>query len=51
MPMVPEEAQFETLVGNAVEKLLADAASGRKVGASRVKSALSEAQSQMEGLG
>lgn len=51
MPMVPEEAQFETLVGNAVEKLLADAASGRKVGTARVRSALSEAQSQMEGLG
>jgi multiple sugar transport system substrate-binding protein len=51
MPMVPEEAQFETLVGNAVASLLADAGSGKAVGRARVKAELSEAQSQMEGLG
>jgi multiple sugar transport system substrate-binding protein len=51
MPMVPEEAQFETLVGNAVKALLADAASGRMVGEAQVKDKLSEAESQMQGLG
>lgn len=51
MPMVPEEAQFETLVGNAVKALLADAGSGKAVGEAQVKAKLSEAQSLMEGLG
>ncbi|WP_031522726.1 ABC transporter substrate-binding protein [Streptomyces sp. NRRL F-5123] len=51
MPMVPDEAQFETLVGNAVAALLADAGSGGAVGQAQVKAKLSEAQSQMEGLG
>jgi multiple sugar transport system substrate-binding protein len=51
MPMVPDEAQFETLVGNAVKALLADAAAGRSVGESQVEDRLSEAESQMQGLG
>ncbi|MEU6041525.1 extracellular solute-binding protein [Actinomadura sp. NPDC047616] len=35
MPMIPQEAQFETLVGNTVKQLVADAAAGRPVGEHR----------------
>ncbi|WP_377272277.1 extracellular solute-binding protein [Peterkaempfera sp. SMS 1(5)a] len=48
LPMIPEEAQFETLVGNAVQELLAAAAAGRTVDASTVRARLAFADSQMQ---
>ncbi|MEU7045698.1 sugar ABC transporter substrate-binding protein [Streptomyces varsoviensis] len=47
LPMVPEENQFETLVGTAMKELLADAAAGHPVGAADVKERLAKAQQQM----
>jgi hypothetical protein len=44
---VPNEAQFETLVGTAVKDLFADAAAGKDVSTDSVKAALSKAQQQM----
>jgi multiple sugar transport system substrate-binding protein len=47
LPQVPNESQFETLVGTAVKDLFADAAAGKSVTTSSVKAALQKAQSQM----
>lgn len=47
LPQVPNESQFETLVGTAVKELLADAAAGKTVTEARVKEKLSKAQQQM----
>jgi multiple sugar transport system substrate-binding protein len=47
LPQVPQESQYETLVGNAVKKLFADAASGHTVSQSTVKSELTKAKQQM----
>ncbi|MEV0260187.1 sugar ABC transporter substrate-binding protein [Streptomyces sp. NPDC050617] len=47
LPMVPEESQFETLVGTAMKELLADAAAGHEVGEASVKERLAKAQQQM----
>ncbi|MFD3942193.1 extracellular solute-binding protein [Streptomyces sp. NPDC058579] len=47
LPQVPEESQFETVVGTAVKELFADAAAGRPVTAQSVKAALDKAQQQM----
>jgi multiple sugar transport system substrate-binding protein len=47
MPQVPNEAQFETTVGTAIKDLFADAANGKAITDSNVKSALEKAQSQM----
>ncbi|MET7905694.1 sugar ABC transporter substrate-binding protein [Streptomyces sp. NPDC005355] len=47
LPQVPEESQFETLVGTAVKELFADAAAGRPVTESSVKAKLAKAQQQM----
>ncbi|NLU72758.1 sugar ABC transporter substrate-binding protein [Streptomyces sp. HNM0575] len=47
LPQVPDESKFETLVGNAMKDLFADAAAGRKVTDASVKKELSAAQQQM----
>ncbi|MFG2773135.1 extracellular solute-binding protein [Streptomyces sp. NPDC048350] len=47
LPQVPEESQFETVVGTAVKELFADAAAGRPVTDESVKAALEKAQQQM----
>jgi len=47
LPQVPEESQFETLVGTAMKDLFADAASGKPVTEEAVKAKLSQAQQQV----
>lgn len=47
LPQVPNESQFETLVGTAVKDLFADAAAGKDVSTDAVKAALTKAQQQM----
>ncbi|GHG25763.1 ABC transporter substrate-binding protein [Streptomyces filamentosus] len=47
LPQVPEESQFETVVGTAVKELFADAAAGRPVTTESVKAKLDKAQQQM----
>jgi multiple sugar transport system substrate-binding protein len=47
LPQVPEESQFETVVGTAVKDLFADAAAGRPVTEASVKAKLEKAQQQM----
>jgi multiple sugar transport system substrate-binding protein len=51
MPEIPQEAQFETLVGNALKDLLAAAASGRTVGDAEISDKLAAADSQMQTTG
>jgi multiple sugar transport system substrate-binding protein len=51
LPQVPSESQFETLVGNAMKGLFADAASGKPVTDASVKAALSQANQQMTASG
>ncbi|HZE33175.1 MAG TPA: extracellular solute-binding protein, partial [Actinoallomurus sp.] len=48
LPMIPEEAQFETLVGNTVKQLIADAASGKTVDDQTIKNALTAANKKMQ---
>ncbi|MFI8288118.1 sugar ABC transporter substrate-binding protein [Streptomyces sp. ms191] len=47
LPQVPEESQFETVVGTAVKDLFADAAAGRPVTTESVRAKLDKAQQQM----
>ncbi|MFI9121306.1 extracellular solute-binding protein [Streptomyces bikiniensis] len=47
LPQVPEESQFETVVGTAVKELFADAAAGRPVTTESVRAKLEKAQQQM----
>ncbi|WP_432158684.1 ABC transporter substrate-binding protein [Streptomyces sp. bgisy153] len=47
LPQVPEESQFETVVGTAVKDLFADAAAGRPVTTESVRAKLEKAQQQM----
>lgn len=47
LPQVPEESQFETVVGTAVKELFADAAAGREVTSESVRAKLEKAQQQM----
>ena len=47
MPMIPNESQFETTVGNAVNDLIAQAATGESVTPDVVEEALSGAEQQM----
>jgi multiple sugar transport system substrate-binding protein len=47
LPLVPAEAAYETNVGNAVNSLVAQAATGKPVSDSDVKAALQEAQQKM----
>ena len=48
LPQVPEESQFETLVGTAMKELFADAASGKPITDDAIKAKLTEAQSEMK---
>ena len=47
LPLVPAESAFETNVGNAVNGLLAQAATGKDVTTADIKTALQEAQDKM----
>ncbi|GII57758.1 sugar ABC transporter substrate-binding protein [Planotetraspora thailandica] len=47
LPQVTNESQFETLVGNAMNQLFADAASGKPITDETVKAKLTEANQQM----
>ncbi|MFI8101062.1 extracellular solute-binding protein [Streptomyces sp. NPDC086023] len=47
LPQIPEESQFETVVGTAVKELFADAAAGRPVTTASVRARLHKAQQQM----
>lgn len=51
LPMVPQEAAFETLVGTAVKELLADAASGKPVDDAAIQAKLAAANQQMKSAG
>ncbi|TVT06493.1 extracellular solute-binding protein, partial [Amycolatopsis bartoniae] len=51
MPMIPQESQFETLIGTAVKDLFAQAASGTRVDDSAVKAKLAAANQQMKSGG
>lgn len=48
LPQVPDESQFETLVGGAMKELLADAAAGKNITTADVQSRLTGAQQQMQ---
>lgn len=47
LPQVPEESQFETLVGTAMKAMFADAASGKPITDEYVKGKLSQANQQL----
>jgi multiple sugar transport system substrate-binding protein len=51
LPLVPAESAFETNVGNAVNGLLAQAATGKDVTTSDIKTALQAAQDKMAAAG
>ena len=51
MPAVPEESQYETLVGTAMKALFADIAGGRTVGEAEVRSRLADATKQVRAGG
>jgi multiple sugar transport system substrate-binding protein len=51
LPAVPEESQFETLVGGAMKDLFAEAASGKAVTDAEIKSKLTSAQQQVKAGG
>lgn len=51
LPQIPEEGNFETTVGDAVKKLVADAAQGKPAGDAQIRSALTAAQQKMEAGG
>lgn len=51
MPMIPNESQFETTVGNGMKDLIASAATGDEVTAADVEKALAEAQQKMQSGG
>ncbi|GIH79706.1 sugar ABC transporter substrate-binding protein [Planobispora longispora] len=47
LPQVPEESQYETLVGTAMNELFADVASGKQVTEEQIKAKLTEANEKM----
>ncbi|MFI8812957.1 MULTISPECIES: extracellular solute-binding protein [unclassified Streptomyces] len=47
LPQVPEESQFETVMGTAVKELFAEAAAGKPVTEASVRAKLDKAQQQM----
>jgi multiple sugar transport system substrate-binding protein len=51
LPLVPAEADYETNVGNAVNGLIAQAATGKDVTDADIKAALQEAQDKMAASG
>jgi multiple sugar transport system substrate-binding protein len=48
LPQVPQESQFETLVGTVMKDLFADAAGGKAITEELVKQKLTQAQQQMK---
>jgi multiple sugar transport system substrate-binding protein len=48
LPMIPQEAQFETLMGETVKQLIADAAAGIPVTDQTIKTLLSTANQKMQ---
>jgi multiple sugar transport system substrate-binding protein len=51
LPMIPQEAQFETLVGNTVKQLIADAAAGKPIDDQAIKNQLAAANKKMQSGG
>jgi multiple sugar transport system substrate-binding protein len=51
LPLIPAESEFETNVGNAVNGLLAEAATGKNVTTSEIKTAMQAAQDKMAAAG
>lgn len=51
MPMVPNESQFETTVGTAMQELIAQIATGDPVTLEEVRQALQDAEQNMTGVG
>lgn len=51
MPMITDESQFETTVGNAMKDLIAQAATGKSVTAADVRKSLADAQQKMQSGG
>jgi multiple sugar transport system substrate-binding protein len=51
LPAVPEESQFETLVGGAMKDMFADAASGKPITDAYIKSKLTAANQQVKAGG
>jgi multiple sugar transport system substrate-binding protein len=51
MPMVPNESQFETTVGNGMKDLIAQAATGKPVTSADVQKTLADAQEKMKSGG
>ncbi|MEP7089034.1 MAG: sugar ABC transporter substrate-binding protein [Nocardioidaceae bacterium] len=51
LPLLPAEAAYETNVGNAVNTLIAQAATGKSVSDADIKAALQEAQDKMASAG
>ncbi|MCD0453417.1 sugar ABC transporter substrate-binding protein [Actinocorallia sp. API 0066] len=47
MPQVPQESQFETLVGTAMKEMFADVAAGKPVDPASIKSKLVQADEQL----
>ncbi|GAA4093213.1 MULTISPECIES: ABC transporter substrate-binding protein [Actinomadura] len=47
MPQVPQESQFETLVGTAMKSMFADVAAGRTVDAAGIRAKLAQADQQL----
>ncbi|MDT0300708.1 ABC transporter substrate-binding protein [Streptomonospora wellingtoniae] len=48
MPLIPEEGQMETVLGESIAGLFADAATGSKVTEADVRKAMKEAETQMD---
>lgn len=51
MPMIPNESQFETTVGNGMKDLIAQAATGKPVTTADVRRSLDDAQQKMQSGG
>ncbi|MGP4021433.1 extracellular solute-binding protein [Saccharopolyspora sp. 5N708] len=51
VPMIPNEAQFETTIGSAMRDLFATIATGQQVSTEDVRAALAEAEQKMRGTG
>ncbi|WP_158102442.1 ABC transporter substrate-binding protein [Streptomyces africanus] len=51
LPRVPQETQFETLIGNAVVNWLSDTATGKQPGGEQISSALKDASAKVSAGG
>jgi multiple sugar transport system substrate-binding protein len=47
MPQVPQESQFETLIGTAMKSMFADVAAGKTVDSAKIKDQLAQADQQL----